>query len=89
MQFILFCKTLHCHNVRLLLKAMIEDAQEEERELAAEMAAAFLNEDLPESVFGAPKASAGMWASNIRIINPITGATLDSVQLDQNEAAHW
>lgn len=71
-----------------LADAMIEDAQEEERELAAEMAAAFLNEDLPESVFGAPKASAGMWASMVRIVNPITGATLDSVHLEQNEAAH-
>ncbi|WAR13629.1 LOW QUALITY PROTEIN: SF3B3-like protein [Mya arenaria] len=71
-----------------LADAMIEDAQEEERELAAEMAAAFLNEDLPESVFGAPKASAGMWASLIRVINPITGLTLDTVPLEQNEAAH-
>ena len=78
-----------CNFEFLLPQAMIEDAQEEERELAAEMAAAFLNEDLPESVFGAPKASAGMWASQIRVINPITGMTLDTVQLDQNEAAHW
>jgi splicing factor 3B subunit 3 len=70
-------------------QAMIEDAQEEERELAAEMAAAFLNEELPEAVFGAPKASAGMWASLIRVINPINGTTLDTVNLEQNEAAHW
>ena len=75
--------------LKFVFQAMIEDAQEEERELAAEMAAAFLNEELPESVFGSPKASAGMWASIVRVINPITGATLDSVQYDQNEAAHW
>lgn len=71
------------------LQAMIEDAQEEERELAAEMAANFLNEDLPEAVFGAAKASAGMWASQVRVIHPITGLTLDTIQLEQNEAAHW
>ena len=68
---------------------MVEAAGEEERELAAEMAEAFLNEDLPESVFGAPKAGAGMWASQIRLLNPIKGETLDSVQLEQNEAAFW
>ena len=67
---------------------MVEAAGEEEQELAAEMAAAFLNESLPENVFGAPKAGPGMWASIIRIINPITGQTLDKVQLEQNEAAH-
>ncbi len=66
---------------------MVEAAGEEEQELAAQMAAAFLNENLPESVFGAPKAGPGMWASIIRIINPITRQTIDKVHLDQNEAA--
>lgn len=67
---------------------MIEAAQEEEQELAAEMAAQFLNEERPESIFGAPKAGAGMWASVIRILNPISGQTLHKVSLEQNEAAH-
>ena len=67
---------------------MVEAAGEEEQELAAEMAAAFLNENLPENVFGAPKAGPGMWASVIRIINPISGSTLDKIQLEQNEAAY-
>lgn len=66
---------------------MVEAAGEDERELAAEMAASFLNENLPESIFGAPKAGNGQWASVIRVMNPIQGNTLDLVQLEQNEAA--
>lgn len=69
------------------LQEMVEAAGEDERELAAEMAAAFLNENLPEAIFGAPKAGAGQWASLVRLINPIQGSTLDQVQLEQNEAA--
>ncbi|XP_074644658.1 splicing factor 3B subunit 3 [Tubulanus polymorphus] len=71
-----------------MAEEMVEAAGEEEQELAAEMAAAFLNENLPENTFGAPKAGQGMWASIIRIINPISGETLDRVHLEQNEAAH-
>lgn len=71
-----------------MAEEMVEAAGEEEQELAAEMAAAFLNENLPENVFGAPKAGPGMWASVIRIINPISGSTLDKIQLEQNEAAY-
>ena len=67
---------------------MIEAAQEDEQQLAAKMAAAFLSEDLPEATFGAPKAGTGMWASVVRIINPVSGITLDKVALEQNEAAH-
>ena len=39
------------------------------------------------SVFGAPKAGAGMWASCIRLMNPINGNTLQVINLDQNDAA--
>uniref|UniRef100_A0A2K6GP55 Splicing factor 3b subunit 3 n=1 Tax=Propithecus coquereli TaxID=379532 RepID=A0A2K6GP55_PROCO len=70
-----------------MAEEMVEAAGEDERELAAEMAAAFLNENLPESIFGAPKAGSGQWASVIRVMNPIQGNTLDLVQLEQNEAA--
>ncbi|PIO38703.1 hypothetical protein AB205_0125620 [Aquarana catesbeiana] len=70
-----------------MAEEMVEAAGEDERELAAEMAAAFLNENLPESIFGAPKAGNGQWASVIRVLNPIQGNTLDLVQLEQNEAA--
>ena len=69
------------------MQEMVEAAGDEEQELAAQMAAAFLNENLPESVFGAPKAGPGMWASIVRIINPITRQTIEKIHLDQNEAA--
>ncbi|TMS05523.1 Splicing factor 3B subunit 3 [Larimichthys crocea] len=70
-----------------MAEEMVEAAGEDERELAAEMAAAFLNENLPEAIFGAPKAGSGQWASLVRLVNPIQGSTLDQVQLEQNEAA--
>ena len=50
---------------------MVEAAGEEEKELAAQVAAEFLNEDLPDQQFGAPKAGSGMWASVVRILDPI------------------
>ena len=65
----------------------MEAVSDDQRERAAEMAAAFLNEELPETVFGSPKAGAGMWASLIRVFNPVSGLTVDKIQLDQNEAA--
>lgn len=68
---------------------MEEAAGEEEQELAHEMASAFLNEDLPESIFGAPKAGPGMWASAIRILDPVEGTTHQLLRLEQNEAAMW
>ncbi|KAL4657067.1 splicing factor 3B subunit 3 [Arapaima gigas] len=70
-----------------MAEEMVEAAGEDERELAAEMAAAFLNENLPEAIFGAPKAGSGQWASLVRLFNPIQGTSLDVVQLEQNEAA--
>ena len=70
-----------------LFQEMVESVTEEQREMAAEMAAQFLNEELPETIFGSAKAGAGMWASIIRVINPITGQTLDKITLEQNEAA--
>ncbi|KAL0270480.1 UNVERIFIED_CONTAM: hypothetical protein PYX00_007877 [Menopon gallinae] len=70
-----------------MAEEMQEAAGEEEQELAREMAEAFLNEDLPESVFGAPKAGSAMWASIIRIMDPVEGRTDKIVRLEQNEAA--
>jgi splicing factor 3B subunit 3 len=66
---------------------MRDAATEEEQELAHQMADAFLNEDLPESEFGAPKAGAGMWASIIRIMDPTSGTSSQIIRLPQNEAA--
>jgi len=71
-----------------MAKEMVEAAGEEEQQLASEMAQAFLDEKLPEEVFGAPKAGAGMWASIIRIIDPmVVQRTLFEYAFEQNEAA--
>ena len=67
---------------------MKEAAGDDERDLAEEMSKAFMSEELPEDVFGAPKAGSGMWASLIRIISPVKGNTVAKITLDQNEAAH-
>lgn len=70
-----------------MAKEMTEAAGEEEQQLATEMANAFLNENLPEDVFGSPKGGAGMWASVVRIVNPILQKTVFKLSLEQNEAA--
>ena len=70
-----------------MAEEMQEAAGEDEQELANEMAEAFLTENLPESVFGAPKARSGMWASCIRLMNPISGNTVQLINLDQNDSA--
>jgi len=66
----------------------VASAAPEERALAAEMAAAFLKEELPESDFGSPRAGQGMWASKISIISPETGGTLHHVWLEQGQGIH-
>lgn len=60
---------------------MIQAAGEEEKELAQEMAQAFLREILPEDKFGAPKAGPGMWASQIRVMNPSTVSKISPLLL--------
>ncbi|CAK9294586.1 unnamed protein product [Gordionus sp. m RMFG-2023] len=80
-----------------MAEEMVKSAGDEEKEMAAEMAAAFLNENLPETGFGSAKAGPGMWASLIRIIQPssIVGKIGDNIDsfcsfvspLPQNEAA--
>lgn len=67
----------------------VEAAGEEEQELAAEMAAAFLSENLPDSQFGAPKAGRGLWASKITVLSTQNWEESDCVKLEQNEAAFW
>lgn len=61
-------------------------AGDEERELANEMANAFINEILPEETFSSPKAGLGLWASQIRGLDPIHGHTLFKIPFVQNEA---
>jgi splicing factor 3B subunit 3 len=70
-----------------MAEEMREAAGEDEQDLANEMAEVFLNENLPEKIFGAPKAGAGMWASCIRLMDPIQGKTVQQIKLEQNEAA--
>ncbi len=52
------------------------------------MAASFLTQPQPEDVFGAPKAGPGMWASLLRLLNPLSGETIQVCRFAQNEAAH-
>lgn len=66
---------------------MIEVAGEDEKELASEMAAAFMSENLPEATFGSARAGSAMWASVVRLVNALDGTTLQAIPLDQNEAA--
>ncbi|CAH1955904.1 unnamed protein product [Acanthoscelides obtectus] len=70
-----------------MAEEMKEAAAEDEQELAKEMAEAFLNEDLPESIFSAPKAGHNMWASIVRLMDPVQGTTYNQIRLEQNEAA--
>ncbi len=49
---------------------MVQTAGEYEEVAAAEAAETFLSEELPENVFGAPKAGNGMWASCLRVMHP-------------------
>lgn len=69
-----------------MAEEMREAAGEDEQDLANEMADAFINEVLPEDVFSSPKAGVGMWASHIRIMDPIHGHTISKVPLTQNDA---
>ena len=70
-----------------MAEEMREAAGEDEQELANEMAEVFLNENLPENIFGAPKAGSGMWASCVRIVDPMQGKSVQKIPLEQNEAA--
>jgi len=59
----------------------------EARASEARSAASFLNTDMTETQFGAPKAGVSKWASIIRVIDPIRSETHYEVELDQDEAA--
>lgn len=68
---------------------MVEACGDDEAARAAEsqVAASFLNTDMPEAQFSSPKAGFGKWASAIRVIDPIRGQTHYEVELEQDEAA--
>ena len=65
----------------------LRDKREIQNPLPLPSFQAFLSEDLPETVFGAPKAGPGQWASCVRLLDPIKGEILQLIKLEQNEAA--
>ena len=53
-----------------MAEEMVQTAGEYEEVAAAEAAETFLSEELPENVFGSPKAGTGMWASCLKVMHP-------------------
>ena len=68
---------------------MIDAADGENRESVQEIANAMLAERIPEETFGAPKAANGMWASQLRVMDTISGETKFLREFEQNESAVW
>ncbi|KAL3080320.1 hypothetical protein niasHS_012425 [Heterodera schachtii] len=67
---------------------LIEMAKDsEEKALAEEMAHSLRNYEPDESIFGAPRAQYGKWASAVRLLVPKTGQTLCQYELPEGEAA--
>ncbi|CAF0767120.1 unnamed protein product [Didymodactylos carnosus] len=75
------------HRREQMAKEMVDAADEDDKELASEMAAAVLSEKLPEEIFGTPKGAIGMWASQLRVMDPISGETKFVHEFEQNESA--
>uniref|UniRef100_H2ZPL8 DNA damage-binding protein 1 n=1 Tax=Ciona savignyi TaxID=51511 RepID=H2ZPL8_CIOSA len=63
-----------------------EETKENRKQQMAEVGIILL-ESLPEDKFGSSKAGPGMWSSQIRIVNPQSGETVQKIYLEQNEAA--
>ena len=82
-----FTEATKMQRKKQMAEEMVLSAGNEEKPEAAKAAEAFLAEDLPENMFGSPKAGRGMWASCLRVMHPSQGKTLDLVQFEQNEAA--
>ena len=68
---------------------MIEAADEKDKEATRELAKELLSERSEEDVFGSPKAANGMWAAQIRVMDPISGDTKFIYEFEQNESAIW
>ena len=65
-----FTETSKAQRKQQMAEEMVQTAGEYEEVAAAEAAENFLSEELPENIFGAPKAGAGMWASCLRVMHP-------------------
>ncbi|KAI1715078.1 mono-functional DNA-alkylating methyl methanesulfonate n-term domain-containing protein [Ditylenchus destructor] len=60
----------------------------EEKALAKEMAQSIRNYEPDETIFGAPRAANGKWASAVRMMNAKLGQTLCHYELPEGEAAY-
>ncbi|XP_065676216.1 splicing factor 3B subunit 3 isoform X2 [Hydra vulgaris] len=82
-------KTFKLDRKQRIAEEMVESCGDNDEARAAEsqVAANFLNTDIPEIQFGAPKAGIGRWASIVRIMDPIRSETHHEIQLEQDEAA--
>jgi hypothetical protein len=68
---------------------MIDAADDEDKEATREVANATLAATIPEETYGAPKAANGMWAAQLRVMDPISGETKFIYEFEQNESAVW
>lgn len=68
---------------------MVDAADDEDKEATREIANTMLAEKIPEENFGAPKAGNGMWAAQLRVMDPISGETKFIYEFEQNESAVW
>ncbi len=68
---------------------MVDAADDEDKEATREVANAMLAEKIPEENFGAPKGANGMWAAQLRVMDPISGETKFIYEFEQNESAVW
>ncbi len=68
---------------------MIDAADDEDKEATREVVNTMLAEKIPEESFGAPKAANGMWAAQLRVMDPISGDTKFVYEFEQNESAVW
>ncbi|CAF1963976.1 unnamed protein product [Rotaria magnacalcarata] len=74
-------------NREQIAKDIVDAADDEDKEVTREVANTMLAEKLPEEIFGAPKAANGMWAAQLRVMDPITGETKFIYEFEQNESA--
>ena len=65
----------------------MQTASHEDQATARSAAEKFLLENIPENVFGAPKAGKAQWASTIRLLDPLDKSTINLIRLEQNESA--
>ena len=68
---------------------MIDAADEEDKQAAREVANAMLTENIPEEIFGSPRAPNGMWAAQLHVMDPISGETKFIYEFEQNESTVW